>query len=284
MGWESLPHPGLLLQGASSHCTYLRREMGVLCNPKTQPKQHKLGGSLQYINFNTSLPAVKINVTINNLIRMHSALLILQLAGAGILRKSLRVNITYKETQLARLLFNCLNEQQTFWLTPCSSDKNTQSKPNSKLSLEQIKYSKGRNLLCSAVWGLPGSAVHTRVTARWAEQAVRPRIARTLLFIYQIVWIKRNNQGGLPGLRCSLCTQQPTPAVHSRLGVASSYRKIPRLKAALPSQSRAGGRRAGADRAGARCSRCPHPSRRSRPAPPPRHTGPSRCPRSFLTR
>lgn len=95
----------------------------------------------------------------DNLSRMHLVLLILQLAGAGILRKSLWVNITYKETQLARLLFNCLNEQQTFWLTLCSSDKNTQSKPNSQLSLGQIKYSTGRSLLCSAVWGLLGSAV-----------------------------------------------------------------------------------------------------------------------------
>lgn len=105
------------------------------------------------------LPPMKINVTTNNLLRMHLVLLILQLAGAGILRKSLRINITYKETQLAHLLFNCLNEQQTFWLTLCSSDKNTQSKPKSQLSLEQIKYSTGMSLLCSAVWGLPGSAV-----------------------------------------------------------------------------------------------------------------------------
>lgn len=115
MGWESPPHPALLLQGVRSQCTYLQGETWILCNP--EPKQHKLGGSLQYTSFNASLPALKINVTTNNLLRMHLVLLILQLAGAGILRKSLRVNITYKETQLARLLFNRLNEQQTFWLT-----------------------------------------------------------------------------------------------------------------------------------------------------------------------
>lgn len=86
---ESLPQPVLLLQGLRSHCTYLQREMGILRDPKTEPKQHKLGGSLQYINFNTSLPAVKINMTTNNLLKMHLLLLILQLAGAGILRKSL---------------------------------------------------------------------------------------------------------------------------------------------------------------------------------------------------
>lgn len=138
--WQSLPQPELLLQGLTAHCTYLLREMGILCNPKAEPRQHKLGGSLQYINFNTFLPAVKINMTTNNLLRMYLLLLILLLlAGAGILRKSLRVNITYKETQLARLLFNCLNEQQTFWLTLCSSDKNSQSKPNSQLSSGQIK-------------------------------------------------------------------------------------------------------------------------------------------------
>lgn len=227
---------------------------------------------------------MKINVTTNNLIRMHSVLLILQLAGAGILRKSLRVNITYKETQLARLLFNCLNEQQTFWLTLCSSDKNTQSKPNSQLSLEQIKYSTGRSLLCSAVWGLPGSAVahkgHGEMVWTGCSSSHRADFA-----FYLPNCLDKEEQ---PGRAARAALQPLHPTANSgcsfTAGVPSSYRKMPTLRAAFPSQSRAGGRRAGADRAGARCSRCPHPSRRSRPAPPPRHTGPSRCPRSFLTR
>lgn len=236
-------------------------------------------------------PPMKINMTTNNLLRMHSLPLILQLAGAGILRKSLLVNITYKETQLARLLFNCLNEQQTFWLTLCSSDKSTQSKPNYQLSLGQIKYSTGRSLLCSAVWGLPGSAVahkgHSEMVGTGCSSSHRVDFA-----FYLTNCLAKEEQ---PGRAARAALQPLHPTANSgcsfTAGLSSSYRKIPPFTAQFPSRRGAGrralgpaGREAGTHRAGARCPRCPHPSRRSLPAPPPRHTGPSRCPRSFLTR
>jgi len=90
-----------LLQIARSHCTYLQRETGILlCNPKTDPKQQKLGGSPRHRNFNTSLLVIH-----NNLLQMYFVILIPPLARVAILRKSLRVSITCKITPFAHLLF-----------------------------------------------------------------------------------------------------------------------------------------------------------------------------------
>lgn len=79
---------------------------------------------------------------------------------------------------------------------------------------------------------------HTRVTARWFEQAVRPRIAWTLLFISQIVCIKRSNQGGLPGLRCSLCTDSQLRLFIHGWGFPRATGKCPRSPSSLHRQGR----------------------------------------------
>lgn len=56
-----------------------------------------------------SLPDMKMNVTTNNLLWMHFVILIPLLAGLGILRKSLQVNITCKATQTVHLLLQFFN-------------------------------------------------------------------------------------------------------------------------------------------------------------------------------